>query len=67
MQVQSLGQGDCLEKEKATHSKSLPGKSHGQSSLAGYNPWGRKEMDMTERLSTEQHRPLYRAIKAIAS
>ena len=67
MQVQSLGQGDCLEKEKATHSKNLPGKSHGQSSLAGYNPWGLKEMDMTERLSTEQHRPLYRAIKAIAS
>ena len=49
MQVQSLGQGDCLEKEKATHSKNLPGKSHGQSSLAGYNPWGLKEMDMTEQ------------------
>ena len=25
----------------------LPGKSHGQRSLAGYSPWGRKEMDMT--------------------
>ena len=23
----------------------LPGESHGQSSLAGYNPWGRKESD----------------------
>ena len=22
-----------------------------QRSLAGYNPWGRKELDMTERLS----------------
>ena len=27
---------------------SLPGKFHGQRSLAGYSPWGRKESDMTE-------------------
>ena len=26
----------------------LPGKSHGQRSLIGYSPWGRKESDMTE-------------------
>ena len=26
----------------------LPGKSHGQRSLAGYNTWGRKELDRTE-------------------
>ena len=25
---------------------------HGQKSLAGYTPWGLKELDMTERLST---------------
>ena len=25
----------------------LPGKSHGQRSLAGCSPWGRKELDMT--------------------
>ena len=25
---------------------------HGQRSLAGYSPWGRRESDMTERLST---------------
>ena len=24
---------------------------HGQRSLAGYSPWGRKKSDMTERLS----------------
>ena len=24
----------------------LPGKSHGQKSLAGYGAWGRKELDM---------------------
>jgi len=27
---------------------------HGWRSLAGYSPWGRKESDMTERLSTWQ-------------
>ena len=26
----------------------LPGESHGQRSLVGYNPWGHKESDMTE-------------------
>ena len=26
----------------------LPGESHGQKSLAGYNPWGRKEVDVTK-------------------
>ena len=26
----------------------LPEKSHGQRSLAGYSPWGRKESDMTK-------------------
>ena len=29
----------------------LPGKSHGQRSLEGYSPWGRKESDTTERLT----------------
>ena len=36
----------------AIHSSVLAGKSHGQKSLAGYSPWGHKELDMTERLST---------------
>ena len=30
----------------------LPGKSRGQRSLAGYSPWGLKESDLTEQLST---------------
>ena len=39
----------------------LPGKSHGQNSLAGYSPWGRWELDMTEHtymhvLPFRQHR-----------
>jgi len=29
----------------------LPGKLHGQRSLAGYSPWGHKELDMTKRLT----------------
>ena len=29
----------------------LPGELHGQRSLAVYSPWGRKESDMTERLT----------------
>ena len=48
--VQSLGREDLLEKEMATHSSILPGKSHGWRSLVGYSPWGHQELDMTERL-----------------
>ena len=29
----------------------LPGEFHGQGSPAGYNPWGHKELDTTERLA----------------
>ena len=42
-QVWSLGLEDPLEKELATTAIFLPGKSHGQRSLVGYSPWGRKE------------------------
>ena len=52
--VQSLGQEDLLEKEIATHSVFLPGKSHRQWSLVGYSPWNRKESDMMEPLSIAQ-------------
>ena len=49
MRVLSLGWKDPLEKEMATHSSILlPGKFHGQRSLVGYSPLGRKELDMTE-------------------
>ena len=34
----------------AAHSSTLAWKIHGQRSLVGYSPWGRKELDMTERL-----------------
>ena len=32
----------------------LPGESHGQKSLAGYSPWGHKELDMTEATARKQ-------------
>ena len=48
--VQSLDREDLLEKEMATHSSILPGKSHGRRSLVGYSPWGHKESDTTEWL-----------------
>ena len=38
----------------------LPGGFHGQRSLVGYRPWGCKESDMAERLST--HICLYRCL-----
>ena len=38
--------GRSLEKEMATHSCILAGKSHGQRNLAGYSPWDQKESDM---------------------
>ena len=46
--VQFLGREDPLEKEMASTPVLLPGKSHGQRSLVGYSPWGRKESDTTD-------------------
>ena len=47
-QVQPLGWEDPLQKEMVAH---LLGKSHEQRSLVSCNPWGRKELDTTERLT----------------
>ena len=49
-QVRSLGWEDPLEEEMAITPVFLLGKSHGQKSLMGYSPQGRKESDTTERL-----------------
>ena len=38
--VRSLSQEDPLEQGLATHSRFLPGKSHGQRSLVGYTVHG---------------------------
>ena len=50
-QVQSLDQEEPLEKGMATTSVFLPGEFHGWKSLAGYSPWGYKELDTTEQLT----------------
>ena len=44
-----LGLEDPLGEEIATHSSILPGKFHGQRSLAGYSPRDRNESDTTEQ------------------
>ena len=58
IQVQFLGWEDPLEKETATHSSILTWKIPWTGSLAGYSPWGRKELHTTEqlRLSGSEHK-----------
>ena len=51
MQAPSLNWEDPLEKGMAIHCNILAGESHGQRSLVGYSPWGRKELDMPEQPS----------------
>ena len=58
--VQSLGWEDSLEEGMATHSSFLPGEPHGERSLAGDSPRGRKESDTTEWLSTAQYIHIWR-------
>ena len=50
------GLGRSPGKGMTTHSGILPGESHGQRSLVGYNPWGRKELDATEHAHIEPKR-----------
>ena len=38
----------------------VPGKSHGQRSLVGYSPWGRKESNTTERLHVQPRQQIKR-------
>ena len=49
--VRSLGWEDPLEKEMTTHTSILAWKIPWTEEPVGYSPWGRKESDMTERLS----------------
>ena len=42
---------DPLARERLPTPVFLPGEFHGQRSLAGYSPWGYKELDTTERLT----------------
>ena len=47
-QVRSLGWEDPWSRKWQATPVFLPGEPHGQRSLVGYSPWGRKELDMTE-------------------
>ena len=47
-QAPSLGQEDLLEEGMATHFSILAWRIQGWRSLAGYSPWGQKELDRTE-------------------
>ena len=49
--VLSLGQEDPWRRAWLPTPVFLPGEFHEQRSLAGYRPWGCKELDMTERLT----------------
>ena len=51
------GLGRSLEEEMQPTELFLPEKSHGQRSLAGYSPKGRKESDTTKPLSTHSPFP----------
>ena len=46
--IRSLGWEDPLEKGMATHSSILAWRIPWIRGLAGYSPWGCKELDMTE-------------------
>ena len=46
--------GDPLKEGRQPTPVFFPGESHGQRILAGYSPWGHKELDMTEGLSRTQ-------------
>ena len=59
MKAQHLGQEDSLEEEMAIHFSILVfllGESPWIEGLVGYSPWGRKELDTTEQLSTPHTR-----------
>ena len=70
--VQSLAQEDPLEEEMQPTPVFLPGKSHGQRSLAGYTPWGLKQSNMTKRMknnssNTGGHPPSTRQVPTLSS
>ena len=60
MWVQSPGWEDPFRgRKRQTTAVFLSREFHGQRSLAGYSPWGRKGLDTTERPSTPSHTELH--------
>ena len=56
MRVRSLGRKIPWRRAWQPSPLSLPGESHGQRSLVGYSPWGRKESDTTAQLSRHAYK-----------
>ena len=54
MQVQSLGREDPLEKGMVTHSSILAWRIPWTEDPMDYSPWGCRESDTTEKLSSTQ-------------
>ena len=53
--MEDLGWEDALEKRMTTHSSFLAWRIPWTEEPGGlYSPWGRKELDMTERLTLSQ-------------
>ena len=52
--VQALGQKIPWRRKWQPSPVLLTGEFHGQRSLAGYSPWNRKVLDMTEQLTFSQ-------------
>ena len=61
-QVPSLGLEDPCSRGMAATPVFLAGEFHGQRSLVGYSPWGRKESDTTDQL-THIHTDINEKIK----
>ena len=53
--VLSLGWEDLLEEGMATILLFLPGESLWTEEPAGYSPWARKELDLTEQINTHNN------------
>ena len=58
MQVQYLVRKIPWRREWQPTPVFLPGRSHALKSLAGYSPWGLKELDVIEHILTPAFSPL---------
>ena len=56
--IQSLGGEDPQRRKWQPTPVLLPGKSHGEKSLAGYSSWGCKELDTTEHVFLQLQKDL---------
>ena len=66
--VQSLGWEDPLEEGMTAHSSILPWRiPMDRRAWRATSPWGHKELDTTERLSTHTHKHYFKHFKFMSS